>query len=132
MVKLDPRFSKTEFAVEGDSFVYHALWGKYSTETLYKTPMSVVRWEEDCMGTVTQIGYLDTIGEVGGRMRGRPININFRWAKLNGHSIMFYDPCSQLVDYKMVEDWLDKYTKFRRCDANNFHNVLELIKAFPR
>lgn len=122
MVKLDPRFSMTEYAVEADSFSYQALWEKFSTETIHKTPMSVVRWEEDSLGHMTTIGWFNK----------RPININFRWATLNGHSILFYDACSQLVDYKMVEDWLDKYTKFRRCDANNFHNVLNLIDAFPR
>ena len=117
---MDTRFKNTEYAVEADSYTMQSLWETYSNEqlNLYKTERNTIDWKQDLKGTLTQIGELN----------GRPIIVCFFWAKLNNHLIVFYEATSQLVDWCMVEEWLDINCPCERCDANNFGNVLHLIK----
>lgn len=76
-----------------------------------------------------------------GVFHGRPINITVIWTRINGHLVGFYDPCSELVDYKMIEEWLDQnfcppreHNVVNRVDASNFRNCLVTLgielKAF--
>jgi hypothetical protein len=117
-MKLDPRFKNTEYAVEADSYTRQSLWEQWSTQAMFKRPnCNNINWEQDCMGCLLQIGQLDN----------RPVNIEFYWAKLNGHSILFYNACSQLVDHAMTKTWLKKYCNTPKCDANNFHHVISYI-----
>lgn len=123
-MKVDPRFKDTEYVVEADSFATQALWEKFSTQSMYKTPQNTYHWEQDCRG------FMETIGHV----NKMPVCVTFFWYKINGHLILFYNATSQVVDHRMVEDWLDKYCNPKhngsqaRCDANNFAHVLGYIR----
>jgi hypothetical protein len=125
-MKIDPRFKDTEFVVEADSFARLALWERFSTEALHKTELNTINWQQDSMGTCYQVGSLDN----------RPVNIDFVWAKLNNHLILFYHACSQVVDHKMVENWIEKYCnpqhneRRSHCDANNFAHAISYISNF--
>jgi hypothetical protein len=83
-------------------------------------------WEEETLGKLIQIGELDK----------RPVNISIRWAKLNGKRVMFYDAVSQVVDHKMVEEWMkhfgshikwDNNSRWAHCDSSNFHLSINAI-----
>lgn len=85
-----------------------------------KVDQWLVEWEEMREGEMATIGELDN----------RPIAVSIRWARINGKIVMFYWPTSQLVDWKMVEEWRGKEYKHCRnqCDANNFHNCLAMLR----
>lgn len=118
-MKIDPRFKDTEFVVEADSFAHQTLWEQWSTEALFHRPhCNNIKWEQDSMGLLYQVGTLDNC----------PVNVGFVWAKLNGHLILFYDACSQIVDHLMVESWLKKYCNTQNCNASNFHHVINYIQ----
>ncbi len=51
------------------------------------------------------------------------------------HFIMFYEGISELVDHKMIEEWLEKNCNPKstcgnslRTNAKNFHNVIRHVK----
>jgi len=106
---LDLRFKDTIYLVEANSCEMLYLWKEFNTQFY---------WEQDCSGKIIQIGELDN----------RPVNIEISWSKINGYRVAFWDACSQVVDYKMIEDWfLDNLPGVHRTDAMNFHQVIQYI-----
>ena len=37
-----------------------------------------------------------------------PVMLSIRFQQLNNHLVMFYEPTSQMVDWRMVEEWIDR------------------------
>ncbi len=104
---LDPRLAKTFLAIEADSYAYRMIWKEYKDKYTFV---------QDSSGLAREIG----------RIGKRPIMLEFSWWEVNGHRVLFYSCCSQLVDWKMIEDWLKKYMPHLKhtSDASNAHNVL--------
>ena len=75
-----------------------------------------------------------------GTLKKRPICIQFTFAKINGHKVAFYEGSSQLVDYKMIEDWLierfqltnDGYTRWNHVNSTNFHNCVNSLDRMDK
>lgn len=118
-------FKDVVFLIEANDNESHLLWEKYHYKTDKDVP-HVKLWEQEFSGYMIKIGELDN----------RPINVTLSYAKLNGKRILFYNGCSQLVDHKMIEDWLQHFTKdirwdnnhrWAHCDAMNFHHCLDAI-----
>ena len=108
---MDSRFADTIYLVEANNNETLSLWKELHTQ---------VNWEQDCKGTIIQVGELDN----------RPINISFFWSKINGKRIAFWEAISQVVDHKMIDDWFKRnLPNISRSNAMNFHNVLHHI--FP-
>jgi len=106
---LDLRFKDTIYLVEANSCEGVYLWKEFHTQFY---------WEQDCSGKIIQIGELDN----------RPVNIEISWSKINRYRVAFWDACSQVVDYKMINDWfLDNLPDVHRTDAMNFHQVIHAI-----
>jgi hypothetical protein len=133
-------FQDVVFLVEATSHEYHFLWQEFSTEylTLPYAPVESekfkrwrVKWVQVTMGHGVTIGELDK----------RPIVVDISYAFLNDKKVMFYNGCSQLVDHKMIEEWLkhftldtvrwDNNTRWAHCDAMNFHHCLDALDV-PR
>jgi hypothetical protein len=113
---IDPRFSKTVFVVEANSFESLKLWEEFHEE---------YEWEQDNPGALITVGQVNDM----------PVNICIFWNKLKGHLVAFWDPVSRMVDHKMIENWFDencnpkwdKGTRQARIDAMNFHHVVQCI-----
>ncbi len=93
---------------EADGFAQMSLWRE-----LHKR----LDWQQEGVGRWYEIGTLD----------GRPICVAITFNKLNGKRIAFYEAVSQVVDYVVVEAWVEKNLCYRdqpRANAMNFHNVL--------
>jgi hypothetical protein len=106
---LDSRFIDTIYLIEANSYERQALWAEFHTQ---------LRWEHDCIGAVIQVGELDN----------RPVNIDVLWTKIDGYRIAFWDACSQVVDHKMIEDWLrQNLPKVPKTNSMNFHNMIHKI-----
>ena len=112
--------------VEANSFESHQLWATfhYNAEKLGYTKLS---WEQGMQGTSRVIGYVQVNGE------DKPVNVSLFCNVVDGHKILFYDPCSTSIDHDMVRAWLEKVLPdtarredgyINNTDANNFHNVL--------
>lgn len=109
-------FKDVKAIVEADYYTLHSLWNAYHNAPLYGRRID--SWKEESAGHGITIGKMDR----------RPVCIVLWWAILNGHRVMFWEATSQVVDYKMVQDWF-RHFKTRdmvSCDANNFHRVLEI------
>ncbi len=104
------------------------LWKAHHHEPR-RDEISVPDWKEVSMGKGIQIGEVDH----------RPVCVDIRYAFINGKKVMFYDGCSQIVDYQMVEDWLRGYTlntirwdgghRWAHCNSTNFHHCLDAVGA---
>lgn len=107
--------------VEANSFEHLTLWQDNQRQP---KPMA---WEENRSG-----GPLVTVGE----LAGMPVCIALRVERVGGHSLLFVDATSQVVDHRLIDKWLlDNLPPtarhapggyINRVDAMNFPNV------FPR
>lgn len=116
---VDPRFKETEFLIEADNFSRFALWQEWHGKVL---------WEQDS-------GVIYTIGEFG----GEPVCVEFSWNFINGHRVCFYHPTSQVVNWIMVREWVEKIcyplwcngTRFAHTNAMNFVHCMQYVGWEP-
>ena len=114
----DPRFMKTEFVVEANSYERHSLWKEY----YFDKEADRVSWEQDNSGFWMKLGELS----------GMPVCYEFFWSTVDGLLVLFYAPTSVVDDRRMVDAFLEKYCNpkwdkgIRRANTNamNFHHVL--------
>ena len=90
----------------------------------YKVCPGVTSWVQVSQGKCPIIGYIDD----------RPISITVFYAIINKAKVAFYEGTSQLVDHKMIEDWLELHFKKNsdgrgnKSNASNFHHCLLSIR----
>ena len=96
---------------------------------------SLCLWEEAEEQGRSWISNNSGFGQTVGQIAGMPVCLSLLTAEVEGHKILFIDPTSQVVDHRMIEEWLAKTlpkSAFRddgfvnKTNAMNFHNV------FPR
>lgn len=116
----------TVFCVEATSYEQLALWSNHSNESEHALYRKTYDWEQLNPGSLTTIGQYTR----------RPVCVNINYVRINGQVVMFYEPTSELVDWRMVRKWLDKeyahvpkWDGSRRphCDAMNFGHCLAAI-----
>jgi predicted ArsR family transcriptional regulator len=121
-------FPGVEFVISATFEEKHMLWLTRHEHDLQLG--HIHRWEDEGMGRCPTIAYQGT-----GRNR-RPICLSIFYAHLDGLKVAFYDATSELVDYKVVHDWIEartkhiKYdngTRWAHEDAGNFHTVIHEI-----
>jgi hypothetical protein len=108
---LEEKLLLTERLCEADGYAYHHLW--YMHTQVYKT-VAEGNWEQLNPGHMVGVAMLD----------GRPVNLELSFLKINGTYWCFYTSASQVVDWKAIEEWLEKHTGVHHdqwTDANNFH-----------
>lgn len=128
---IDPQdkdlFKDVVFLVEASHTEQHFLWKENFYEKTRQFD-AVKSWEDEGMGHGITIGQLDK----------RPVCVTMFYAKINGHRVMFYEGTSQVVDHKMIEEWLQHWTlktvrwdnghRWAHSDAMNFHHCLDAIQ----
>lgn len=120
-------FEDVVFCVEANHHEQHEFWAELHYEP--KPGRAFVKdWICEGMGHMITIGYIDK----------RPICVEIYYSRINGKRVLFYSGCSQLVDHKMIDEWLDycfydriKWEMGRKpiCDSWNFHHCLLAINA---
>lgn len=115
---------------EATNYEKHMLWIEFSQEALAAGCTSEgvfackrYAWDSNLSGLFEIVGYL---GE-------RPVCMTLWTSTLDGHKILFYEPTSRVVDYVMIEEWLEKNLPasarrkdgfINQTDAMNFCNIL--------
>jgi hypothetical protein len=111
---LDPRLKEVVCFVEATTFEELTLWEKHNRGVL---------WEQDAKQEVINLGEIED----------RPTNVCFRFAKLNGTMICFYEGISSLVDYLLIENFLfNNFPEASHTNAMNFHIALERISNLSK
>ncbi len=101
----DPRVKFTDYFVESEE--YHLVWQQFNSSK------EVFQWEQDS-GVGTQIASF----------AGCPIWISLHWVLVNGNFICFYYPTSEVIHWKLVEDWIKNvFDKSTRLSAQNVYNM---------
>lgn len=108
-------FKDVVYLIEATDYERLCLWRDNDT----CTHTSKMKWEEVSMGYWFQIGELDN----------RPVNLTLCYAILDGKKVAFYESCSQVVDWKMIEDYLSKLN-LPKTNAMNFHHCIHFIKGY--
>jgi hypothetical protein len=119
---MDPRFAHTEYVVEATSAEKYFLWELHAGKNT---------WEQGSSGLVIEIGKLG-----GPLQEKRPIVICCWWERINGMNVLFWEATSQLVDYRMIEEWFKQNCypyehgsgRAAKTDAMNFHSCLYYSK----
>jgi len=114
-------------AVLAYSYEHHMLWVENQKA---EKPLT---WEDVNPGLLEVAGYChDTSG------KSFPTCISLFKARVGGHLLLFWHPTSQIVDFRLIEEWMKtnlpetafvEYNGVRcvnQTDAMNFHNI------FPR
>lgn len=122
----DDRWAQTQFAVQATDAEQLFLWQIHAKDSIQKTDWNVIEWKQDCRGHYSLIGECD----------GRPVGVSVCWSRLNGVLVAFYEPVSQVVDWELVNDWLnsvfngrwDGGTRRAHSNAMNFHHCLDFIR----
>lgn len=121
----DPRFRCTQYFVEADGFTRATLWNRHAKESkailLREDNFPRYEWEDNLTGISLQLG------ECG----GRPVCVLFFWALINGAVVCFYDATSEVVDWKLIEEFLDRFPAWgegKHTDACNFGVVLNFAE----
>jgi len=119
-------FKDVVFLVQASHNEYHQLWANHYYEPRREATI-IQSWDQINVGEMIQIGKLDK----------RPVCISIFYAKLNGKKVAFYEGTSQVVDHKMIRDWLEHFTlktirwdnnsRWANCDAMNFHLCLNAL-----
>lgn len=117
----ESRLAKTFFIVEATSFEQQTIWEKNRNGRF----SSILEWES------INDGWLIEVGEI----NKKPCCVSVGWAKIEGYLVMFYYPTSRMVDWQMIEKWLDKNfqgkwdsgTRKAQTDAQNFHHCVSAI-----
>ena len=120
----ESRLKKTFFIVEATSFEQSCLWRDYCSRS-DKPRYDVHTWVSISPGWMIHISEIND----------RPCCISTTWYKIDGKLVMFWYPCSELVDYKLIEEWLEKNftgtydggSRRASIDADNFHNCISAI-----
>jgi len=86
------------------------LWKEY---TIYELKKYVKKWEDDRRGHWQHIGEVD----------GRPICMSVDFATIDGMLVAFISLTSQLCDYKMLDEWMEKYIPVAQYDAKKDNRV---------
>lgn len=114
------KLSECQYLIEATRNEEHNLW--YMHTQVYKT-ITEEEWKQLIPRYLIQVGEIDS----------RPVSICLSFVNIKGVNVCFYDSPSQVVDWKMIEAWLDKhFSKMYngqscRCDAANFHQCLGVI-----
>ena len=130
-MKAEIRLQRTRFIVEATDKERHSLWSFWAHQSNSKDqyrPPKIARldWPHGTGGWGVRVGTLD----------GRPVVVSMTWEEINGCMIMFWNPTSEVVDYRMIKEWLEEHftrkydvTRPARCNAMNFHHC---VSDLPR
>jgi len=127
----------------------HVEWAIEATNeeqyNLWKNNKEKYKWEQIQTGCVITICNAKTLISINGYELEEtlPICVEFSFAKVNGHLIMFYSSNSLLQHWGIIEAFIIKhfqrthsnYTRWNHTNAVNFHNCagyLETIDVKPR
>lgn len=104
---------RVRFAVEANNFEQGCLWERHNKK------VSWVEIPENKMICVGQFAKRDII-------------VWLSWATIDGHDVLFYDATSRVVNYNLVESWIEENALVpggRMEDAMNFGLVLRDIET---
>lgn len=122
--QIDARFKDVVFYIQATHNEVFHLW--QDNENFVKQEKAyAVKWDQGS-GILINVGTLDS----------RPVNIACMFHKLDGQLVCFYEPVSQVVDWKMIEEWFRENVRPRVwdktrpafTDAANFHHCIQFIK----
>lgn len=116
----DPRFSQTEYVVDASHEECFNVWYRWSY-------IHGLEMEQDMRGHVVTIGHVDE----------RPICVTVFWYVVAGYRVAFVEGSSELVDYKMVDNWQravfpclrNNLYHNRHSNATNFGNIVSSIRG---
>lgn len=124
---VEARLSQTRFLVEASQNEWFQLWSQYCRDSLdHRPPAPINEWKQ--LG-----GWIIQVGQLG----GRPVCVQFNWDCLDGFLVCQWGPTSELVDYKMIRQWIDEHYdrktyegRSARCDSPNIHNMLQELRQW--
>lgn len=100
------------YMVEANSFETMMIWREHHKELNWKS--------------VTLGGPMFHLGSI----NDRPVVLSVDIFSILGRKVMSYNPTSQLVDWVMVEEFLEKsWPNAKKTDAMNFHNAIYHIRS---
>jgi hypothetical protein len=105
--KVDPTrdidlFKEVVWLVQATDEEQFNLWEKYAHDSDHRVHKDIcIKWEQRNPGHSVTLGHLD----------GRPICVSVAYNYLNGKLVMFYDGTSQLVDWKMIDEWIEYHAE---------------------
>jgi hypothetical protein len=106
---LEERFARTVFFVEGNAYdawkSMNVTMDAKGETTILKKDFKGRDWEQHGMG------FMRTIGEMPFKGTDWPVTLQFNWYFIDGFPVCFYEPTSVVVNYDMIEKFMEPHTK---------------------
>jgi hypothetical protein len=119
-IKLESQLAGSQFLIEATVCEWHELWAAWYRGSQRRIAPHFNQWVN-----------LDGWGVQVGELFGRPVCISIQMCLLDGFLVAVWYPVSNLVDYSMIWEWLDKHFttktedgRLAACDAMNFHHCV--------
>ena len=119
----ESRLARTLFIVEATACEVHCLWCDNARDSQHRRFKSRT-WEQINPGWLVTVGELALV----------PICVSTTWAKIDGHLVMFWEACSQVVDREQIDFWINDHFINTwnnglpaKTNAMNFHHCLSAI-----
>ena len=114
------KLSECDSIIEATSEEAFGLWCRYASNSGYVFTASKKdmrrAWQEQSAGFWQEIG----------RINDRPICVAVQFATIDGRRIAFVEGCSELVDHKMIREWVEAEKRdgdVKITNSSNFHNA---------
>lgn len=102
-----------EAIVEANRFEYMCLWDEWHNN-------KGKPWASNLSGMGQSIGKTD----------GMTTFLSLFRSKVNGVEVLFVEPTSQVVDYRLIDEWKRvNFPELRMVDADNFYRVFQPAKG---
>jgi len=131
---IDPRFAETKFVVEATGCEQLNLWSQYSHHGSLDhippfDPTRRYEWVQDNLGASVEVG----------KFNGEPVRITVFWMIIEDMRVAFWNPCSNVIDRRMIDRWLMQHCaptwgggRLAHTNAMNFHHVLHTVDEWKK
>lgn len=132
-MNFDERLKRVRVLVEASSEEQYLLWCLHSYESRHRSSYGFdAEWKEDTSGFGFAVGFHEINNN--GIVDKMPIMAKVSFAMINGCTVLFYSTTSQLVDWSMVDGWVQemygaeiKNNKILKIDSTNFLQCFDFI-----
>jgi hypothetical protein len=134
---IEAKIKATKFLVEATGAEQHFLWSLHARYSHKHHPSyPSLTWEQHACGSLVSVGNVQIFKKQSGSgalYEQMPVCVSLTFATIDGAVVCFWDATSQVIDYRLVEKWLNQ--KFAhvppregRTNAMNFHIVTNALR----
>lgn len=96
---------------------------------IYQNYSDLSYWKQDGRGGIYTLGKVALVDEKGNK-ETFPVNVELSVYEINGELVGFWNPCSQVVHYGLIEEKFFKLfpNLVKKTNSDNFHHIFHYLE----